>query len=247
MERTTQIVTTSDEVAISVDCYRNGAQERALVICPGFFASKETATFRRMAQALATTRDVVTMDFRGHGRSSGSYTFSAKEGADLEAVLQWVQPRYAKIDIMGFSLGAAIAITTIARQSQGIDRVIAVSGPSSFEEIEFKFWTPEAMRIGILEFESGAGCRPGSVFLKKERPVEAIGSLRLPILLIHGTNDVIISHHHSHRLYAAAQEPKRLTILEGGSHAEALYRDDPRTFLGLVESWLTHPSPSTSH
>ena len=87
----------------------------------------------------------------------------------------------------------------------------------------------------------GAGCRPGNLFLKKARPIEQVPRLTpIPILFIHGTRDVIVGVAHSRRLYAAAQEPKRLALIEGGAHAEALFRDDPPRFLELVNGWCAH-------
>ena len=56
--------------------------------------------------------------------------------------------------------------------------------------------------------------------------------------MIHGTRDVIVGVAHSRYLYAAAAEPKQLQIIEGGSHAEALFRDDPEGFLNLITPWF---------
>lgn len=239
LTRSTQQLSTTDGVQVSVDLYHQAAHRTAIIVCPGFFQSKDTPTFQRLCQALAEAHDVVSLDFRGHGRSSGLYTFSAQEGADLEAVLAWTAARYPRIGVLGFSLGAAIAINTISRQADRVSSLIAVSGPSTFEEIEFKFWTPEAMRTGLQGFEFGAGCRPGNLFLKKERPIETIRCLDgLPKLFIHGTRDVIVGVDHSRRLYATAPEPKRLAIIEGGSHAEALFRDEPERFTRLLMAWF---------
>lgn len=244
-ERQTHTVTTTDGVAISVDHYRLGHRDTAVVICPGFFQSKDTRTFQRMSEALAGTHDVLAMDFRGHGRSKGLYTFSACEGADLEAVLRCAEERYQRLGVLGFSLGAAIAMNTISRRQGRVQSLIAVSGPSSFEEIEFKFWTPDAMRTGTQGLESGAGCRPGNLLLKKERPIDAVRQRGpLPICFIHGTRDVIVGVQHSHRLFAAAHEPKRIKLIEGGSHAEALFRDDPQGFTRLVEAWFADTLPA---
>jgi hypothetical protein len=40
-------------------------------------------------------------------------------------------------------------------------------------------------------------------------------------------------------LYAVASQPKQLKIIEGGSHAEALFRDDAESFCRLVRTWLS--------
>ena len=247
MTKTSHMVSTSDGVAISCDLYGASARQAAIIICPGFFQSKETATFQRLARALAEHWDVLAMDFRGHGRSGGLYTFSSQEGADLEAVLRWAADRYERIGILAFSMGAAIAINTVSRQPQRVRSLIAVSGPSTFEEIEFQFWTSEAMRTGLAGCEPGAGCRPGNPLMKKQRPVETIHRLQnVPKLFLHGTRDVIVGFAHSQRLYAAAPEPKRLQLIDGGSHAEALFRDDPAGFLRLVEPWFRTTLPENS-
>ena len=194
-----------------------------------------------MVEMLEERLDVLCMDFRGHGRSSGLYTFSAREGADLGAVLDWARVSYVNIAIIGFSLGAAIAINTVSRRHREVHGLIAVSAPCAFDKIDFKFWTPEAIRSGLLGLEPGAGCRPGNPALKKERPLDTIKRIRdLPVLFIHGTKDATVGLHHSRRLYAVAAEPKRLEIIEGGGHAEILFRDDPDGFLGIVESWLVY-------
>ena len=240
MDRTSHTLSSQDGVRISLDVYGQGTHPTAVIICPGFFQSKDTRTFQQMNALLASEHDVLAMDFRGHGRSSGLFTFSALEGADLAAVLAWAIARYAHVGIVGFSLGGATAINTVNRHPEQVKSLIAVSAPAAFEDIEFKFWTPEAMRTGMVGLEPGAGCRPGNLLLKKERPIDSIRTIQqVPILFIHGTNDVIVGVEHSRRLHAAAPEPKRLEIVPNGSHAEQLFRDEPERFIDLVCEWLS--------
>ncbi len=239
MDRVPKTVSTLDGVRIAVDCYQQVGRITAVIICPGFFQSKDTATFQRMSQTFAGEHDVLAMDFRGHGRSTGLYTFSAREGADLDAVLNFARARYQRIGLLGFSMGGAIAINAIRRHQDAVQSLIAVSAPCAFDEIEFKWWTAEAMRTGARGLEAGAGCRPGNPLLTKERPIDTIQTLKLvPMLFIHGTHDVIVGVDHSRRLHAAAQEPKRLEIIERGGHAEALFRDDPQRFTRIVHEWF---------
>ena len=230
---------TPDGVTVSLDLYCPRDRNEVVIICPGFFQSTETRIFRRISLAMAHGRDVIAMDFRGHGRSGGLYTFSAREGADLETVIEWTAARYRRIGILGFSMGAAIAINTVSRHQDRVRSLVAVSAPSAFEEIEFKWWTLRAIRGGIEGLEWGAGFRPGNPFLKKERPMENIQRLReIPVLFIHGTRDAIVDVRHSRRLYEAAAEPKRLEIVEGGSHSESLFRHNPHGFSRLVNGWF---------
>jgi pimeloyl-ACP methyl ester carboxylesterase len=239
MRRQTLQTTTQDDVRISFDLYAQDGRDGLVLICPGFFQSKETAAFRQLSRDLSTHQDVLCMDFRGHGRSGGLYTFSAKEGSDLEAVLGWARERYSAIHLMGFSLGAAIAINTAARFPEMIQMLVAVSAPSAFEKIEYRFWTPDAVLTGIRTYGPGVGCRPGPLWLKKQRPADSIRKIEsTPVLLIHGTRDPIVSHRHSERLFQAAGEPKRLELIEAGGHAEELYRQHPERFHFLIRDWM---------
>jgi len=237
-ERSRHQVSTADGIRISFELYREVRGDAVLIICPGFFQSKKTPTFQRLAGALSMDCDVVCMDFRGHGDSSGRFFFSAYEQADLNAVLDWIGKRYARVALLGFSLGAATAINVASRRKE-IRSLIVVSAPAAFEDIEFKFWTPKAILTGIRGSEPGAGFWPGNPWVKKERPVDCIKSISpIPILLIHGTRDPIVLHRHSERLHRAAKEPKRLVLIEGGGHAEDLFRQKPEQFLPPVREWL---------
>ncbi len=238
IEKSAHAVATADGVTVSFDLYHQAGRTAVMVICHGFFQSKEAKMFQKLAPRLAEDRDVICMDFRGHGKSSGRFTFSSRENSDLTAVLDWVKARYPNIQVMGLSLGGAIAINTISQNPQGIDGLIAVSAPAAFEDIEFKFWTPEAIRTGVQGFGPGVGCRIGNLFLPKKRPVDQISRLKgMPLLFIHGTRDVIVGIRHGHRLFAAANEPKQFEIIQGGSHAHALFHDDPEGFLRIVAAW----------
>jgi uncharacterized protein len=54
-----------------------------------------------------------------------------------------------------------------------------------------------------------------------------IGSLRSPVLIMHGDNDELLPVRMGHELYEAAPEPKRLHIYPGGCHNDLI----------LIPSW----------
>ncbi|MBI4355451.1 MAG: alpha/beta fold hydrolase [Candidatus Omnitrophica bacterium] len=228
---------TSDGERIDIRV-QDAHRAQAVVICPGFFQSKETRRFRDLASALAQRFDVVAMDFRGHGRSSGGYTFAAKEMLDLETVLAWARPQWARVGVLGFSLGGTIAVNEVAAHHNA-DSVIAVSAPMDFEEVENRWWEPRAIRQAVSNWDRHSGFRPGNFLLRKPAPRDCVDQLApVPVLFIHGTDDPIIHHRHSEELYAHAQEPKRLALVPGGGHAQELFRQFPERFLGLVSGWF---------
>ena len=58
------------------------------------------------------------------------------------------------------------------------------------------------------------------------RPIDRVGALApRPLLIIHGTSDLVTPVEHAHRLHAAAGEPKELWIAEGAHHCGAYFLD----------------------
>ena len=230
-------VITQSGVRISIR-HKKTSKESAVVIAHGFFQSKETSTFKKIENDLSDYFDVISMDFRGHGKSAGFYSFSALEKEDLKAVLDYAHELYRKVGVLGFSYGGSIAIIEQA-EFKNIDSLICVSSPMASEDIEFKWWTPNAIRLGIRGLEWGAGVRPGNPYINKIRPINVVKKISpMPVFFIHGDQDPTVSHQHSQKLYEAAKEPKKLKIFKKGSHAEDVYRKCPVDFIKAVKEWF---------
>ena len=64
---------TSDNIPISYDYYKRGF-DSVVIVCPGFFNSKDNRWMRKTVDMLTLEFDVIIFDFRGHGKSGGRYT-----------------------------------------------------------------------------------------------------------------------------------------------------------------------------
>jgi pimeloyl-ACP methyl ester carboxylesterase len=233
----TRIVKTQDHIGISIE-HLSAKRKMGIVVVPGFFQSKETPTFRRMASDLFEQFDVIAMDLRGHGKSEGRFTFSSKESLDLKAVLDYAGKIYSRVGVLGFSYGGTIAILE-AWEHKNIDSLVCVSAPLASEKIEFHWWNPASWVLGLKGLESGSGVRLGNPFLKKTRAIDVIQTLSpTPVLFIHGSCDPTVSIKHSQELHQKAKNPKELFIFENGSHAEELYRTNRRKFIDTVSGWF---------
>ena len=231
------LVETSDGVKISIRHTPRGG-ERVVIVAPGFFQSKETRTFRRIHDALGAAFDVISMDFRGHGKSGGRYTFSARETEDLKVVVDYARERYGKVGVLGFSFGGSIAVLEAARY-RNVDSLVCVGSPMAPAEIEFEWWRPVAIRDGVRGLERGAGARIGSPFLKKASAIDVVSSLGpIPVLFIHGSRDATVKPRHSRGLYERARGTRSLRIFQGASHAQEIFRKFPEGFLGCVRDWF---------
>jgi len=230
-------VSTSDHVRIAIRHTQTG-HPNVVIVAPGFFQSKDTRTFRRIEQNLKDSFDVISMDFRGHGKSGGLYTFSAKEKEDVKAVVDYAKKSYPKVGLLGFSYAGTIAVIEQAAY-HNLTSLACVASPMASDQIELRWWTPEAVRLAWRGMEKGAGVRPGNPFLKKVKAVDVVGRLdKTPILFIHGTKDPTVGGRHSRALYEAAREPKALKIIRGGSHAQDMFRTHTQEFMTLVVDWF---------
>ncbi len=95
---------TEDNIRIAVNHYDKG-RDHVVIIAHGWYMCKDSNVFKAMSEDFFENYDVITMDFRGHGKSSGFYTFSANEPKDIKTVINYAKQRYSKIGLLGFSLG----------------------------------------------------------------------------------------------------------------------------------------------
>ena len=89
---------------------------------------------------------VLRFNFRGVGRSQGSFDNGAGELADAAAALDWMQsfhPNPSKCWVTGFSFGAWLAMQLLMRRPE-IDSFIAVAPPANIYDFSFLAPCPSA-------------------------------------------------------------------------------------------------------
>lgn len=179
------IIKTEDNIKIAVNHFSNNFDE-VLIICPGWFMTKDSRAFMDMALEFSDYMDVLVMDFRGHGKSSGLYTFMSKESLDLKAVVNFARDKYKKVYLLGFSLGGGLVIIHSAVE-KNVDKVIAVSAPADFYKIENHMWHPDAWIPTLFkkfEPKRWLSIRPELCLRKKLKPLELADKITCPVLLL---------------------------------------------------------------
>ena len=151
--------------------------------------------------------DVLAIDYRGFGRSDGELPSEAQTYADAQAAWDYLKARVpdpARRFVYGHSLGGAVAIELAARNPDVAGLVV-----------ESSFTSMQAM----AELQ-GYGFLPVSLVLtERYDSLGKIGAVRTPVLFVHGTGDRFVPHSMSEALFAAANEPKRIVLVEGASHS----------------------------
>ncbi len=167
-------------------------------------------------------------DYRGYGLSQGRPSLQGvHEDAEqaLSVLLAQSEVKGLPVALFGQSLGGAIAIYTTAYAARrgAIKALIVESSFSSYRKVAREalgsFWLTWPLQWP-LSLTISDRYHPG-------RAIEKID--RIPVLLIHGENDTIVSARHNERLYQLANEPKMRWLVPGGGHINAFnsqeYRD----------------------
>lgn len=151
--------------------------------------------------------NLLLLDYRGYGKSTGGKPSEGKVYEDAEAAWQYlvgqrgVKPQ--QLFIYGHSLGGAVAIDLALRHPE-VAGLIAESTFTSMRAMsELKH---NLLPVGLLlnqRFES----------------LQKIPQLKVPVLLIHGTWDQKVPVSMAQQLFEAAPQPKTLVMIEGGEHS----------------------------
>lgn len=150
---------------------------------------------------------VLLIDYRGYGRSSGTFPSEASVYEDAEAA--WIyltktrQIAPKEIVSYGHSLGGAIAIQ-LAVQHPEMAGVI----------VEGTFTSVRAMLDYLIPYQFPMDW----IVTQRFDSLAKVRSLQTPILFIHGTADQTVPAQMSRDLFAAAPEPKQLLLVPNAGH-----------------------------
>jgi alpha-beta hydrolase superfamily lysophospholipase len=148
---------------------------------------------------------VLGIDYRGFGQSTPQLPSEDLAHEDALAAWQWLakkQPQ-AKRFVFGHSLGSAIAV----RLASGVDDATGVIVEGSFTSIRDVFAT---MKWGWLPL--------GPLITQRFDAASRLDKLKVPLLVVHGSNDNLIKPELGKALYERAKQPKRFVLVEGGTH-----------------------------
>jgi hypothetical protein len=178
-------------------------------------------------------------DYRGYGWSGGETPDIPGVHRDARAALSkllslpGISPD--RLVVFGQSLGAAVAVYTVATASSARrPRALILDSPFA----GYRRIVREKLSSPIITWPLAW---PVSRFFDDEySPERWIGKIApVPVIVIHGTADRVVPYADGKMLYDLASDPKGIWTVEGGGHATALRNPEVRRqFLAFLASVL---------
>jgi fermentation-respiration switch protein FrsA (DUF1100 family) len=170
-----------------------------------YFHGNGGALQHRVERFRALTGDgtgLIALSYRGYGGSTGSPT-EAGLIADATAVHEFAIARYpaSRIVLWGESLGTGVAVALAAERE--VSRIVLESPFTSAADVGAKAYPFLPVRLLMKD---------------QFRSDERIAKIKVPVLILHGTLDNVVPLTLGERLYALANEPKRLVRFPRGNH-----------------------------
>jgi hypothetical protein len=165
-------------------------------------------------QAIITIREagsaVLVLDYRGFGKSEGS---PSEEGVtlDAEAAFAWLRNKgfeANRIVLHGESLGTAVAVDLATRK------------PCAGLVLEAPFTSASDVAGTVVPLL-------GRTLVSGFNSLDRIKRVKVPVMVIHGTQDEVIPFRMGKELFEAANEPKRFWAVEGAGHNDIVEAAGP--------------------
>jgi alpha-beta hydrolase superfamily lysophospholipase len=216
------------------------SKKGVVVLFHGIRATK-LSMFKRAQLLYKHGFSVVLIDFQSHGESTGDrITMGYLEKHDVLASIDYATSHHLgePVGVIGVSLGGA---STLLASPQDIDALVIESVYPDISravhnrvkaKLGFLSWVPAEILLAQLEPRLGFS-------ISKLSPIEKIGSLKYPIFVISGSDDVHTTVEETRQMYRRANEPKKLWLAKGVAHKD-IYSEMPMLYEDKVIGFLAY-------
>jgi pimeloyl-ACP methyl ester carboxylesterase len=235
-------VRTADGIELGATLFARGCPD-VVIICHGFASTQRSLGMVWLAEMLAGWRDVLAFDWRGYRGSGGRSSLGGDEALDLFAMLNYARERgYRRVGLIGESMGGLIVLATLgAAASTHADTAIPAAYPDRIATLGapadyMLTCTPRPQMVRYLAphprlrpISHLMGFRMGDA--RVPLPLNVVGHIAQPLLLVHGDRDGIVPVHSAYLLRQHAPHAT-LRIYSGVGHGiEAMRLQLPQMLL----------------
>ena len=215
-------ITTGDNVKLQAYYVKNPASDRVLI----FFHGNAGNICHRLSDLINLKNcgiNVLAISYRGYGKSSGKPSEKGiyiDGAAAVDYAIQTLGYSLNNTIIYGRSIGTTVAVHT--SQHKDIAGLILITPLTSAKA------HAKAQGLGFLSFFVGNAFDNFS----------KISNIKCPLLVIHGTDDEILSFSMGKDIFDQAHVEKQLVIIEGAGHNN-LSQVDPAKYWGAIAEFIS--------
>jgi len=166
--------------------------------------SGSTANRARKIEAIAASGyGVFMLNYRRYGGSAG-WPSEANNVADAAAAYDYLEdigvpPR----DIVAYGESLGTGVATRLTLQRPVKALVLEAPFTSIVDVGHQVWW--FLPLGLIMTD-------------QYRTIDRIGSVNVPLMIVHGARDDLIPVSHARQIYGAANEPKSLAILRSAGH-----------------------------
>ncbi|MDE2040445.1 MAG: alpha/beta fold hydrolase [Elusimicrobia bacterium] len=203
------------------------AERRTLLLCHGWGDNKGEL-LRETAFLHEAGFNLLYFDSRSHGDSEGEITtIGYLETLDFEAAIRFLaqaKPDHARrLGVFGFSMGAAVACMAVPKHPE-VKAVVLESPFTDYRRVVRQYaWNHfhlpyfPLVKLSLLFLRA----RVGTSKVDSYSPRRFVSELSpRPVLMIAGSEDILMPEWDVRALFALAKEPKSLWVIHGASHGK---------------------------
>ncbi len=236
--------TTSDKVTLTGWWFPYPDSNRTIIQLHGFAGSMDP-DIKYVPHLHAAGYNVLTFDFRAHGRSTGHLgTIGALESNDVKAAIDFVCSKGIKaIGLLGFSMGGRAAVLSAPENPQ-VRAIVCDGGPArlvtaitgKLTRDNLPYWLASTYAYCAV---GGASLLSG-INLFSEEPLHRASRLQsIPSLFIYGGRDPFITNREIDRMTTSTGSRATLWLVpEAGHRNIEKYR--PQEYLDKVLSFFVN-------
>lgn len=158
---------------------------------------------RKIEAIAASGHGVFMLNYRRYG-GSGGWPTEENNAADATAAFDQLRALgVAARDIVAYGESLGTAVATRLALHRPVKSLVLEAPLTSVVDVGRQVWWFLPLRL---------------IMTDQYRTIDRIGSVTVPLLIVHGARDSLIPVTQARELYAAANEPKTLAILRQGTH-----------------------------
>lgn len=225
------LVIETNGVELAARRYAQNDPKGRIILFHGYRSVAETDFGCAMDYYYAQGYELVLVDQRAHGKSSGSWIgFGVLERYDCLSWVRYLNNEYGSIPtfLSGISMGCSTVLMALGLElPSNVRGVIADCGFTSPKEIiahvmKRKFPLPVGLILPPLSLFSKIFA---GYFLGEYSTLRALKENRIPILFIHGKNDCYVPPEMTLANFETCTAQKELILVEGAGHGTSYLQD----------------------